>query len=142
MIRDWELNALPGARSPKNKPRQLRAAVYRPWLSFDPIRKSGHRPADHPGVYVFLIDGRAVYVGQSVNLGSRISAHRFFINEDAEHIQTPWPEAWPLDTPIICKYRYSWRYGHWLTEEARLIYKLRPIYNRTPVHQLFPKGGF
>lgn len=92
-------------------------------------RKWSNIPSE-PGVYVFIRDGRAIYVGQSVNLRSRLSHYRGrqVYPGDRLDVQPVWRDH-PIGDNSILKISTSRRYGDWLMRELRLIRRLRPHFN-------------
>lgn len=102
------------------------------WIKFNPM---GDGLPARAGVYVVFLDGKAVYVGQSLNLRKRFATgggghnirHGY-----GKNVHTPWGDfdndaAGPR---ITGKYRVPRRYGEHLMWEARLIMKLQPMFNR------------
>lgn len=73
-----------------------------------------------PGVYVVFRNGQAVYVGQSVNLRARLSAHEYGVCDRARQS--------PADV-ISIRYSLSRKRGDWLMREYRLIQRLKPLMN-------------
>jgi hypothetical protein len=67
-----------------------------------------------PGVYVFIHEGKAVYVGQSINLKQRLLTH---------------DKIGRLSDGSVIKYKLVDKIGAWLMLELRLISKLRPQWN-------------
>lgn len=83
-----------------------------------------------PGVYVFIRNGRAIYVGQSTNLRARLAQYR----GGQVYLGNPMdvPPVWrdhPIGDNSTLKISTSKRYGDWLMRELRLIRRLRPHYN-------------
>lgn len=78
--------------------------------------------------YCFYIENNLVYIGSSVDLRNRFSGHAFRYGYEKNFI-TPWGE-FSEKTKFKIKYKPSVRYGDWLMIEARLIKKLRPIFNK------------
>lgn len=80
-----------------------------------------------PGVYVVILDGRAIYVGQSENIRLRfISQHR--VKRTGNIVKTPWGEL-PVKDTLRIKFKISRRMGDWAMWEVRLIKRLRPEFN-------------
>lgn len=75
-------------------------------------------------VYVFIKDGRAFYVGSTVNLRARIRQH-FSPRAGGFLSGDPTPLAAALMSCGTVKYKPSRRYGDWLMYEARLLRRLR-----------------
>lgn len=94
-------------------------------------RLLAHRETDKlpkcAGVYVIYLDGRPVYLGQSVNVANRIAGHRLR-HSYARYIITPWVDV-PDTTRITVKVKPSKRLGDWAMLEIRLIARLQPEYN-------------
>jgi len=90
-------------------------------------------PTDHweapnrPAVYVFFLDGEAVYVGQTSQLKKRLEQHGITWGYDGK-LKTPWG-SFPTTTEATCKFRLSRKIGDWLMWEQRLIWRLQPRYN-------------
>lgn len=82
----------------------------------------------HAGVYAVYFDGDLVYIGSSSNVRNRFSGHAFRYSY-GKTIITPWQEI-PQSTRIDIKVKKSVARGDWLMWEARLIYKLLPIFNK------------
>lgn len=97
----------------------------RGWTVIDPVTRSAS--AARPGVYVILLCGRPVYVGQSASVRSRLMSHGIKRAPDG-WTETPWGEYEAKD--ITAKVCYPHQYGDWLKLEARLIRRLRPFFNR------------
>ncbi len=105
-------------------------AKLRPWFWLNSLHIPNVRLPEAPGVYVFLSGRHVDYVGSSGNLANRLRSYRFQIDQDiSAQVYTPWCNENP-NTRLICKFRLSRRYGDWLSEEARLIWKLKPMYNK------------
>jgi len=98
------------------------------WTKFYPT--SNRLPAS-AGVYVIFLHGKAVYVGQSLNLRQRFVGHNIR-HGYGKDIHTPWGDFYDGDgDPCITgKYRVTRRYGEHLMWEARLIIKLQPRFNQ------------
>ncbi len=95
------------------------------WTKFDPLSL---RPIPaKPGVYVFIINGEVVYVGQTANLRLRIANHKIRYGY-ARNVYTPWGQYHDW-SKIVCKVKISKRYGDWAMWELRLIKRLRPTFN-------------
>ena len=102
------------------------------WEEFDPTLPSSAKPA--PGCYVIFVGGRAAYVGQSDNVRRRMKNHGMVNVCGPNHFDgqtlTPWGDfPWSF-APVTGRVRYSRRVGEHLMTEARLIYRLRPEFNR------------
>lgn len=95
------------------------------WLRFDPLKASQMPPA--PACYAIYIDGRLVYVGQTVDLRNRFHLHNFRFGYKPGVI-TPWGDV-PHGTPLLVKARLSERIGDWAMREVRLIRRLKPLHN-------------
>jgi excinuclease UvrABC nuclease subunit len=80
-----------------------------------------------PGVYVFLLNGKTVYVGSSANLAKRLASH---LRITRGILSDPPIPIWQ-QTLLACriKFKRSRRFGDWLMLEARLIRRLRPAAN-------------
>jgi len=84
------------------------------WVSFAAFGE--HRLPPYPCCYVvYSADGALLYVGQTLNLRDRFSAHK---------------TAGSFSPDARLKVRFGTRYGDWAMREARLIYRLRPPMNR------------
>ena len=97
------------------------------WISCNPCR-----PSTLPigaGVYVVLIDGKPVYVGQSQRLRARFYEHQFRHGFGKEII-TPWGDFSNAQS-IVVKCKESRRMGDWAMWEIRLIHRLKPMFNKT-----------
>jgi hypothetical protein len=97
------------------------------WVTHNPFS-----PATLPAgaaVYVILIDGVAVYVGQSQRLRTRFYEHKFRYGY-ARNLITPWG-VFDDSKNIIVKCKTSKRIGDWAMWEIRLIHRLKPIFNKT-----------
>ena len=97
------------------------------WVAYNPCK-----PSSLPigaAVYVVLIDGIAVYVGQSQRLRARFYEHRFR-HGYAKDIITPWGD-FDSEQSIIVKCKESKKIGDWAMWEIRLIHKLKPTFNKT-----------
>lgn len=79
------------------------------WHVFDPGEVATLPP--HACCYVVVKDGKALYVGQTINLRARFYAHNRF------------PKGAAL------KAKFGQRFGDWAMREARLIERLRPPMN-------------
>lgn len=97
------------------------------WKTF-PIIGAQELPTG-PGIYVILVDGEAVYVGQSMRLRERIFSHKFRMAY-SKHIILPWDYVENHRTVTI-KCKESRRIGDWAMWEIRLIHRLRPAFNKT-----------
>lgn len=92
-----------------------------------------------PGCYVFVGDGRAMYVGQTTNLPQRLTDH---LRESGTrlhegHIRTPWGCV----TQLAVAYRRSRFVGDWLTLEYRLIRRLKPNGNAPYSSEVIRRAG-
>lgn len=96
------------------------------WVSFDPVYPRSLPRA--PGVYVILLDGVAVYVGQSADVRGRLNAHNIRPGYGGELI-TPWKIVTPAPALIEGRAKLSRRFGDWAMWELRLIRSLRPRFN-------------
>jgi len=93
-----------------------------------------HHPLDHadkfparPACYVVLSAGMPVYVGQTVNLRSRIRNHNFrATHARRDHAVTPWGNL----KDVSFKINFGYRFGDWTMREARLIRRLKPRFNK------------
>lgn len=93
-------------------------------LDFDDV--TYEKAPVQPGVYVFTCDGVCSYIGQTLNLHSRIHhSHAIRYAHYSNSIITPWGRF----SSVQVKYRCSRRYGEWLMAEARLIRRLKPRFN-------------
>lgn len=94
------------------------------WLEQSPLTPS-HMPAV-PACYVLTLDGRAVYVGQTMNLRTRFYSHGIKTNGSGRFL-TRWGE---LHGDLRLKVKFGQRYGDWCMREARLIDRLKPSLNQ------------
>lgn len=78
-----------------------------------------------PAVYAVRVQGRVVYVGQTINLFRRFNAYQMR-PAWGEGTLTPWGHA---KGEVVVKFSPSRRYGDWAMRELRLIRRLRPIWN-------------
>ena len=79
-------------------------------------------------VYAVYFDSDLVYIGSSVDVRNRFSEHKFR-HGYGKNIITPWTDV-PNYTRITLKIKRSKRRGDWAMDEIRLIYRLRPTFNR------------
>lgn len=79
-----------------------------------------------PACYVFIGDGRAVYVGQSRCAKDRIKSHRVHYSLHSCLAITPWGRF----EKLMVKVRYEDRLGDALCREFRLIQRLNPTGNK------------
>ena len=94
------------------------------WRSFSPVQPCNLPP--EPACYVLLLDGVAVYVGQTVNLRTRFYKHAIRPVGEEEY-----SSGWGvLRGYLTMKVRFGARYGDWAMREARLINKLSPRFNK------------
>lgn len=78
--------------------------------------------------YCIYINGDLVYIGSTSDLRNRFSGHAFG-HGYAKNFHAPWCD-YDLPVEIILKYKPSSKYGDWLMIEARLIRKIRPVFNK------------
>lgn len=78
--------------------------------------------------YAVYFDGSLRYIGSTNDLRNRFSGHAFR-HSYAKSFITPWGE-FDLPLSITIKYSASRRYGDWLMREARLIRRLKPVFNK------------
>ena len=88
------------------------------------VKSLGEVPA-RAGCYALVMKGRAVYVGSTVDLPSRLRQHGWKLVPHG--VKTP---RWGIVVGGQVKIRPSLRLGDWLTAEWRLIRKLRPAGNK------------
>lgn len=83
-----------------------------------------------PGVYVFIRDGRVVYVGQSVSLRARLTNYRptYLGPPNYGEAAIGW-KYHPIQRGCVLKISESKRWGDWLMRELRLIRRLKPEHN-------------
>jgi excinuclease UvrABC nuclease subunit len=94
------------------------------WISFNPLKPNNLPP--HAACYAISVDGRVVYVGQTLNLRSRFYSHRLAKRGDI--VCSPsWGE---LGSSVSMKAKFGQKYGDWAMREARLISRLKPRFNR------------
>ena len=103
------------------------------WEEFDPTDPRTIKAS--AGCYVIYFGDQIVYVGQSENVKRRISGYRC-VNRCGEddpfdgYTSSPWGDAHWRDGGLRGKVRYAARFGEQLMTEARLIYRIRPPFNR------------
>lgn len=78
--------------------------------------------------YCIYINDDLVYIGSTNDLRNRFSGHSFR-HGYAKNYHTPWCD-YNLPIKIMIKYKPSLKYGDWLMIEARLIRKIRPVFNK------------
>lgn len=83
------------------------------WIKLDPFAPN-FLPS-HACCYVIQLDGKTIYVGQTLNLRDRFYSHTL-------HRQHPREQ-------ITLKVKFGQRYGDWAMREARLVERLKPILN-------------
>jgi hypothetical protein len=93
------------------------------WVSADPL-KYWALP-EVPAVYVICVNGRAMYVGQTINLFRRFNAYRMRAAFGVGAL-TPWGQ---VEGDLSLKFSRSRRFGDWAMRELRLIRRLRPVWN-------------
>lgn len=93
------------------------------WIIYDPTEPT--RIPDEPGCYVIYMDGVLVYIGQSVNVRSRIRSHRIQYHRYVNDIRTPWGDC----RACCAKIKFSRKYGDWAMWELRLIRRIQPLCN-------------
>ena len=103
------------------------------WVSF-----SFFQPEDLPqtsACYVIMVENRVAYVGQTKNLRTRFKGHGIHRAYDPRTGYNCWVTPWGcfLRSMLHFKRRVSERHGDWLMQEARLIRRLRPLWNRVGV---------
>ena len=79
---------------------------------------------DYPCVYVFYVNERLVYVGQTNNMNNRLMYYK--IRKIGNNIFTKWGKV----GDIYIKVKFSSKYGKEAMIEKRLIDRLKPLYNR------------
>jgi excinuclease UvrABC nuclease subunit len=105
----------------------MTASWYRgSWFKIDPFNVMT-APA-LAGVYVLLIDGKVVYVGQSTDLRSRLRSYRIR-HGYGRGFHCKWG-AYPSADALTIKVKISQRHGDWAMWELRLIHRLRPELNQ------------
>lgn len=84
-----------------------------------------------PCVYVILGDFNSfpVYIGQTTNLRGRLQSHGIRYAWPSDRIEIPW--FGPPQGAVRAKVKFPRRLGEHLMLEARLIYRLRPIGNKS-----------
>lgn len=97
------------------------------WQSF--TRQTIGNVPDCPGVYVFVVNGVVVYVGQSMRMRERLYTHKIRAGY-SKNIILPWCEI-SSTCSLIIKCKPSRRMGDWAMWEIRLIHRLQPEHNRT-----------
>lgn len=93
------------------------------WVEHDPTEYS--TLPDAPAVYVVLLDGQPMYVGQTTRLRQRFNNYRMRWGYGGG-VLTPWGQ---FDGTVSIKFSHGWRYGDWAMRELRLIRRLRPPWN-------------
>lgn len=78
--------------------------------------------------YAIYFDGILKYIGSTGNLRNRFSGHAIRFGF-AKNIHTPWG-VFPDSVQLVVKYKPSRSYGDWLMLEARLIRRIKPIFNK------------
>ena len=112
------------------------------WVEFDPLSFPAFPISELPNlpaVYVIMVDGITVYVGQSHYLRERINRHGIRLGY-ANNYHTPWG-AFPDTCRITAKAKLSCRYGDWAMWELRLIRRLKPQFNSTFVSKRSARAG-
>lgn len=84
------------------------------WLAFREVRRV---PQSLPGCYAIYADGELVYIGQAVNVRSRLSSHGYLLNHTLR------------GRAISFKVRFGERAGDWAMREYRLLKRLKPNQN-------------
>lgn len=97
------------------------------WKSFDYLKGRFELPRV-ACCYAVYFDGVLSYIGSTHDLRNRFSGHAFRHSYGKSFI-TPWGE-FDLPLKITIKYSVSRRYGDWLMREARLIRRLKPVFNK------------
>lgn len=101
------------------------------WFKFEPFESCLNLPA-RPAVYVFYLGDRAVYVGQTSNLKSRMASYGFRYSWGNDTRRTQWGTFSAADDgEFTCKARLSQKHGDWAMWEIRLIRRLKPQFNTT-----------
>ena len=103
----------------------------RGWHLFDPCELMSL--PELPACYVFIVDGQAVYVGQSSNLRARVRSHNPRYGYGGS-VMLPWTSV-PSPILVILKAKFCGPYGSHLMREARLIRKLAPRFNKSMQHR-------
>ena len=102
----------------------MRYAGKQKWLGY----WSPWQPIEMPPVpacYVIQLDGKTIYVGQTLNLRSRFYAHG--IKPIGEGYKTAWGR---LSGDFLgLKVKLGSKYGDWAMREARLVKRLQPVFN-------------
>lgn len=80
---------------------------------------------DRPGCYVFIHQGKAIYVGQTKNIALRLQYGHRITYGYSRSMFTPWGQL----PDAVIKVKYTRRAGDWLMIEHRLIQRLRPKFN-------------
>lgn len=87
-----------------------------------------YRPREMPPVpacYVIQIDGKTIYVGQTLNLRARFYSHR--IKPIGDGYKTAWGHV--IGDFLGLKVKLGSKYGDWAMREARLVNRLMPMFN-------------
>jgi excinuclease UvrABC nuclease subunit len=101
----------------------------RNWATFDPVHANPDRLPRVAGVYAIYFDNELVYVGQSNDIGARLTRHAIKFGYDS-NIHTPWGSI-PDSVKVTAKVKRSRVLGDWAMWEIRLIHKLKPRFNCT-----------
>jgi excinuclease UvrABC nuclease subunit len=83
-----------------------------------------------PCCYAIYADGELVYIGQTVDLKSRMANHVVWNGTQEQAGKKRWGHA----SVLIVKARFSDRLGDWLMREARLISRIKPSGNTKLLH--------
>lgn len=89
------------------------------------VLEAGETPPAVSACYVVCDGERTYYVGQTTNLCQRLEEHGLVLTSLG--LNSP---IWGYIPSAIIKYRPGKRYGDWLMVEARLIRRLKPVYNK------------
>ncbi len=94
------------------------------WFTYLPA--APHSLPEVPGCYALVLDGKVVYVGQSINLQARFKQHGIRAVSGGAH-ETKWGR---LVGELQLKVRFAQKHGDWYMREARLISRLKPVFNK------------
>ena len=102
----------------------------RNWHVLDPWPTTGEpggrpRLPREPACYAVYCDGKLVYVGQTMDLSTRLRKHGFDYARYSNSVITPWGQF----GSILIKYRPSRKFGDWAMIELRFIRRLHPRFN-------------
>lgn len=92
------------------------------WVSFD--FGNGDVFPRKPACYVVYLNGELSYIGQTVDLAKRVSAHGVRWSYGASILSN-----WGAHKSVVIKAHFGVRLGDWAMREIRLIHRLQPRLN-------------